>query len=94
MSGQDKGKAEYLNHNLTNNGFSTTRKCPDDTTVNIVQRKGKISGEEGNVQNSDNNLYEKDNKKADWKKIFLLIVAITVHNIPGKDLYLENELGH
>ena len=33
--------------------------------------------------NTDNDLCEKDDIKANWKKIFLLIVAITVHNIPG-----------
>lgn len=39
--------------------------------------------EEGLVDYRENNLYENVNVPADWKKIFLLIVAITVHNIPG-----------
>jgi hypothetical protein len=86
LSGQNKGQTEYSNHSLTENGFSTTRKGSDDASINIVQRRKIASGGEDNSQNTDNDLYQKDNKKADWKKIFLLIVAITVHNIPGKDI--------
>jgi zinc transporter ZupT len=59
------------------------RKGSDDTTVNIVQRRKKTSVEDGKVETTDNNSYENDGIQADWKKIFLLIVAITVHNIPG-----------
>ncbi|CAB3989303.1 Zinc transporter ZIP11 [Paramuricea clavata] len=80
LSGQKESKTEYDNHNITNNGSSVKRRDSDDTLINIVQRKKKSSVEDGTLKRTEND--EKDNIKADWKKIFLLIVAITVHNIP------------
>ena len=83
LSGQKDSKTEYDNCNTTDNGFPIKGKDSQNSSVNIVQRRRKNIVEDGLVGNTDNDLCEKDDIKANWKKIFLLIVAITVHNIPG-----------
>ncbi|XP_028395259.1 zinc transporter ZIP11-like [Dendronephthya gigantea] len=82
LSGQKEEKNGFDNGSVVN-GRSTSRKKHDDTSINIVQRRKKTNSEDDVVGNTDSKLPEQeDNIKANWKKIFLLIVAITVHNIP------------
>lgn len=63
------------------NGVSVKRDVSDSISVNIVQRKRKVPEKENMTENLEQSS-EENGIKADWKKIFLLIVAITVHNIP------------
>ena len=89
LSSQKESVTECGEQHATNNGFSIKRKDSDDAAINIVQRRKKNNEDESMKEFTDNNLYDNDNVKTDWKKIFLLIVAITVHNIPGKALVLD-----
>ena len=63
------------------------RDVSDSISVNIVQRKRKVPEKENMTENLEQSS-EENGIKADWKKIFLLIVAITVHNIPGIIRYI------
>ena len=60
------------------NGFATTTSSAASDKVAVRKRRAVETGGESNSK------YEvEDTIKANWKNIFLLIVAITVHNIPG-----------
>lgn len=48
----------------------------------VLRRKG---GSEQNIPSIVNNVYSEESYKTSvsWKRILLLIIAITIHNIPG-----------
>ena len=50
----------------------------------LKHRKG-TEGTNSQEVTDDHSSYQKDLANQQWKRILLLIVAITVHNIPGKE---------
>lgn len=64
-----------------NNGVAI-RKNSDDESIHVVQRRRRQPESDVSTQDVKDISSETNDMKANWKKIFLLIVAITVHNIP------------
>lgn len=64
-----------------NNGVAI-RKNSDDESIHVVQRRRRELESDVSTQDVKDISSETNDMKANWKKIFLLIVAITVHNIP------------
>lgn len=54
-------------------------------TDEVKQRKGEAGSRAlgGGAEDSEEQHYSKHSKTSLWRRILLLIIAITVHNIPG-----------
>ena len=81
LAGETKDKA--VTYDNTTNGVSGVQRVPESSTVKIVQRRKQIHEGGNGITKDYEEISENNTTKANWKKIFLLIVAITVHNIPG-----------
>ena len=81
LAGEAKDKPVIYDN--TTNGVSGVQRVSESSAVNIVQRRKQVHEGGNGITKDYEEICENNITKANWKKIFLLIVAITVHNIPG-----------
>ncbi|XP_046855144.1 zinc transporter ZIP11-like [Xenia sp. Carnegie-2017] len=78
----NKTEDEKVKNGFNVTAYNSLSDLRDDTKINIVQRRKPNSSQEDVMSNSIENEMDSVTSRTDWMKIFLLIVAITVHNIP------------
>lgn len=79
----NKTEDEKVKNGFNVTAYNSLSDSREDTKINIVQRRKPNSSQEDVMSNSIENEVDSVTSRTDWMKIFLLIVAITVHNIPG-----------
>lgn len=53
-------------------------------TTGLLQRRKQTTGSHSMTDVDVSSQFEEPEKQISWKRILLLIIAITVHNVPGK----------
>ena len=74
-------------HENTDIFVAPREEASSEVFESVRQRRGQqTSGTTDQIQQDKNQNEEQRLRDQSWKRILLLIIAITVHNIPGKKL--------